>query len=86
MGNSVLRVDNVLGVFYHCTITEKGIVFVNTDSFFDRKKRFDLECKLKKQDSELKAIELLLKRKTFLIAVIGLIISILSLMMAYFKE
>jgi len=56
-------------------ISRKGIVFLATDKYVNRKKRWDL-------DSNIKVLEYSLKKKTFWIAVGAAIISLLSLILS----
>lgn len=62
------------GEFYF--MTDKGFEFLNTDTFVDRKKRWDVERKIKEQQSTLNDIELALKPYTFVIAILGLGVAI----------
>ena len=59
-------------------ITAKGRAFSCTDSFVDRKKRWELEKKTK-------ALEYSLKRKTFTIAITGLFVSLFTLGLTIYK-
>lgn len=65
-------------------MTDKGFEFLHTDSFVDRQGRWKLERKLNEQQSSLNAIELAIKPYTFLIALIGLGISIGALITAVY--
>jgi len=60
-------------------ITREGIIFINTNSYVERKIGWDLEKRMKEQQIALNSIEIFLKRKTFYIAVLGIIISLISL-------
>lgn len=56
----------------YCDITDKGKAFLHTDNFVDRRKRWDLEKK-----SNL--LEYSLKKYSLYIAIMGLVISVISL-------
>ena len=64
-------------------MTDKGFEFLNTDTFVDRNKRWELERKLKEQQSTLNTIELGLKPYTFLIAVLGLGVAIVAVIISF---
>ena len=67
------------------SITMKGIAFLSTDSFEERKKRWDLEIKIKKQQSKLNDLELVFKPYTFYIALLGALLSIVALYISLHK-
>lgn len=80
---SILFSEKFIELTYHdgChwySITFNGIAFVHTDTFVDRKKRWDLE-------KNTNILEYNLKKKTFTIAVIALIISVASFLISLAK-
>ncbi len=68
------------------SITLKGIAFLSTDTFTERKERWDLEKRIKKQQSKLNDIELVLKPYTFWVACLGVFISIVALYISLHKS
>ncbi len=59
-----------------CLLQREGMLFFNTNTFVNRKKGWELENKLKIQQSKLNQLELLLKRGTFLLALAAFILSV----------
>ncbi len=67
-------------------ITDKGESFYYTDSFADRRKRWDVDRKVKEQQLQLNKLELVFKPYTFSIAVAGLLLAIVALVVSLLKH
>lgn len=68
------------------SISDKGVAFINTAGYKDRKIGWDIERRLNEQQSEMNVLEIGVKRHTTKIALVAIIISLVTLITTIAKD
>jgi len=68
------------------SLTVKGRMFCETDSFVDRKRRWDLERRIKEQQKDLNILDLKIKSHAGLISIISILLSVIAILISIFRK